>query len=124
MRSHTFPSAVMPDEGNGKPEAVKVAPPLFRATFVGSPTGYDCCIAIDSYLQLIDDRRVGLEFRIMKSCDILRFTNQGVSRTGERIVISQNPLKGLRIPLDPGSGHVILQLEQRLHIFVLTSLGC
>src|SRR6516165_6293459 len=108
MRSHTFPSAVMPDEGIGKSEAVKVVSPLFRATFVGSPAGYDGCIAIDSYLQLIDDRRVGLEFRIMKSCDILRFTNQGISCTGERVVVSQNALKGLRVPLDPGSGHVIL----------------
>ena len=108
MRSHTFPSAVMPDEGIGKSEAVKVVSPLFRATFVGSPAGYDGCIAIDSYLQLIDDRRVGLEFRIIKSRDILRFPDQGIARTGERVVISQNLLKSLRVQLHPGSGQVIL----------------
>jgi len=108
MRSHAFPSSVMPDEGIGKPEAAKVAPPLFRATFVGSPTGYDACIAIDSYPQLIDNRRVGLEFRIIKSRDILRFPDQGIARTGERVVISQNLLKSLRVQLHPGSGQVIL----------------
>jgi len=98
----------MADEGIGKPEAAKVAPPLFRATFVGSPTDHDGCIALDSYPQRIDDRRVGLEFRIIKSRDILPFTNQGICRTGERVVISQNLVKSLRVPLHPGSGHVIL----------------
>lgn len=108
MRSYTFPNAVTPDEGVGKPEAVKVPSALLRPTLVSSTTRYDGCIAIDTYPEIVDDRGRGLEFRIIKSRDVLLLTDQSLTRAGERIVIVQNLLKGLRVPLHPSSGHLTL----------------
>ena len=108
MPSYTFPSTVIPDEGIGKPEAADEPSALFRPTLISSATCHDGCIAIDTYPQIINDRRCGPEFGISNSGQLLAFADQSITCAGECVVIGQNLLKSLGIPLDPSLRHLAL----------------
>jgi hypothetical protein len=108
VRSDTFPSALASDEGIGKPEATDVSSAPFRPTPISSATCHDGCIAIDTYPEISNDRRCGPKFWIIESSKVLAFADQSITCSGERVVIGQNLLKGLRIPLHPSLRHLTL----------------
>ena len=101
MRSDTSPNTVTPDEGIGKPEAVNVLSALFRPSPVNSAACNDGCIAIDTYSKIINDRRHRPEFCISKSGHILLFIDQRITCATERVVVGQNSLESLGVPLRP-----------------------
>src|ERR1700745_3910564 len=98
----------MPDEGIRKPEAPDVSSALFRPTLIDCTTCHDGCIAIDTYPEIINDRRCGPKFWIIEPGQVLAFADQSITCAGECVVIGQNLLKGLRIPLDPSLRHLAL----------------
>ena len=108
MRRNTFPSAPWSDEGIGKPEATDVSSALFRPAPISSAARHDGCVAVDTYPEIRNDRRRGPELWISNSGKVLAFADQGITCAGECVVIGQNLLKSLRIPLDPSLRHLAL----------------
>jgi hypothetical protein len=121
---NTFPNTTTADEGISKPEAANVLSSLFRPTSVNSATCNDGCVAIDAYPEMVNDRSRGPEFRVVKSGHVRLFIDQNITCAAERVVVGQNSLESLGVPLHPSLRHVVLQLEQRLNIILLASLSC
>src|ERR1700737_352763 len=108
MRSYTFPSTVTPDKGISKPEAADVLSALFRPTPVNSATCNHGCIAIDTYPEIINHRRRGPEFWIIKSGQVLVFIDKKIICAGKCVVVGQSSHESLGVPLDPSLRHVVL----------------
>ena len=108
MRSDTFPSAVTADESIGKSKAVNVLSAPFRPTPVNRAACNDGCIAIDTYPEIINDRRRGPEFWIIKSGHVILFIDQKITCAAECVVVGQNSLENLGVPLQPDLRHFAL----------------
>jgi hypothetical protein len=121
---NTFPNTITADEGIGKYQAASVLPSIVRPTSVNSATCNDGCVAIDTHPEMVNDRRRGPEFRIVKSGHVLLFADPKITCAAERIVVGQDSLESLGVPLHPSLRQVVLQLEQSLDIMLLASLSC